>query len=118
MFDAMEIRDEIDSMVANYRHDMPENIKALVSLAKRDLQSGPVYLDSDGDAVSCFDVGAKQFDIVTACGIISDWADCIADVQIETGYCEETDESQYESVDGSAERIKAELFGKTLAGFL
>lgn len=114
MFDAMDIQEELNSQVEFWDSAMPQNLREMRANAIRDLNYGPVYLDSEGEAVSCFDAGARRFDFAGACAALSEWSDQIEDIQMESHYCEETDESQYESIDGSRDQIMRALFGELL----
>lgn len=108
----MEIQEEINFAIESADSAMPENLRRLRRLALSDLDGGPVYLDADGDPVSRFDEGARRFDFEGACNSLSDWADShINDVSIETDYCEETDESTFETIDGSGDTIRRAVFG-------
>lgn len=118
MFDSMDIRDEIELAADNLRASMPDEIKRLARLCCSDLRGGPVYLDESGESVSCFDDGATPFNFSAACDAIAEWAESVSDIEIETAYCEETDESQFESVDGTREAILRELFGADLAPYI
>lgn len=119
MFDAMDIRDDIETSAAHATETMPAEIKKLVALAQQDLHAGPVYLDGEGDIVSCFDEGATRFDFPGACRKASDWADtAISGVSVEVAYDEETDTAEYEYVDGSREQVLRMVFGKELAAHL
>lgn len=120
MFDAMEIRDEIEMATDNFKANMPENIRQIANLAIRDLHSGPVYMDDSGDCVSCFDEKAKPFSFESAVDEISKWAECINDVEmIEFSEDEDGDEIETEiQIDGSREAIIRQLFGKELATYL
>ena len=120
MFDSMEIRDEIDSAIESaddkLRADGLHNLRSLVIA---DLRDGPIYLDDDGESVSCFDDGARRFDFGAACQTLSDWADSnIADISMESAYDDETGESEYESIDGTREQIITAIFGADLASYL
>lgn len=115
MLDNMEIRDEIDSAIEFCDSAMPEPLRNLRRLALSDLRNGPVYLDECGDSVSCFDEGARRFNFSAACSDLAAWAEDIGDICVESSYCEETDESTYESIDGSRDEILKSLFGDLLA---
>jgi hypothetical protein len=111
MFDTMQIQEEISLAIEFHDSAMPENIRALRRLAETDLTDGPVYLDAEGERVSCFDEDSRRFNFSKACRVLSRWADVVSDVQIEIAYCEETDESEYDAVSGSREQILKSLFG-------
>jgi hypothetical protein len=113
--DSLEYRDAIAEQVAYLRSAMPADIAAAIRLANSDLYNGPVYLDSDGDAASCFDEGATQFDFCGACDRIREWLDSHCDdLQEESSFDDETGESTYERIDGSARDITRELVGREL----
>lgn len=111
MFDQMEIQESVNEAIEFYDSSMTAQLRRLRRLALSDLNNGPVYLDSDGYECSCFDNGAKRFNFVSACKTLSDFADEISDISIETEYCETTDESVYETIDGTREQIVKSLFG-------
>ncbi|AWY09439.1 hypothetical protein vB_RpoS-V16_03 [Ruegeria phage vB_RpoS-V16] len=114
MFYQMEIQESVNEAIEFYDSSMTaqlRRLRRLRRLALSDLNNGPVYLDSDGYECSCFDTGAKRFNFVSACKTLSDFADEISDISIETEYCEETEESVYETIDGTREQIVKSLFG-------
>ena len=126
-----EIREEVDSVAYHYRKEMPEEIKTLLTLAKYDLRNGPVYLDSDGDSVSCFDDGAKRFDFAAARQSISGYLENISDITVTQFHtCEECDGigceecceegcCEYEeSISGTREMIIAAIVGNDLASYM
>jgi hypothetical protein len=113
--DSLEYRDAIAEQAAYLRSIMPAEMKRLINHANFDLYNGPLYLDSEGDAASCFDEGASQFDFCGACDRVRDWLDSHGeDLQEETSFDDETGESTYERIDGSARDIARELVGREL----
>lgn len=111
MFD---YRDELDCQIEFWNSAMPQDLRDMRRNALSDLNYGPVYLDSEGETVSCFDHGAMRFNFSGACNALSDWAEQISDLSMETDYCEETGESVYESIDGTRDQIMQSLFGELL----
>jgi hypothetical protein len=109
MFDC--VQDEIDSAVDHYKRVMPERIRALAGLASYDLWHGPVFYDPV--TLEETDEEGQPFPFVSACDEIRDWLEeSVSDVSIESFYDEESDTSQYETVDGSRKAIVKRLFGR------
>ena len=110
-----DIRDEVESAVAYYRESMPQEIKALIGLASYDLWHGPIHwnpvdlMQTDGESES-----DEPFPFETACGKIAEYTDSIDDIRIESYYCDETGESDYESIDGTRGMIIRQLCGNAL----
>jgi hypothetical protein len=115
---ALEIREEIDSAVSHYRETLPSNVKQAIQLCTSHLYHGPLYFDSEGNECSCFDIGAKQFNWNPSLALISEWAESISDLSVETSFDFETEESEYESVDGTRAEILRAIVGKELTKYL
>lgn len=110
--DPLEIRDTIDDAAEHIRDTMPAEVRRTLALVLADLHDGPVYLDSDGDRCCHADTGARQFDMAAACDALADWADdAVSDVSVEVAFDDDTGESVFERVDGSAEIIRRAIFG-------
>ena len=115
----LEIREEIESAVAYARSQLSAETRLAISRANADLYHGPLYLDPDtGEACSCFDDNCARFNFSAACDQIRIALDEIDNVQIEVSYDEETNESEYESVDGSREEIVRQIVGKELFAYV
>jgi hypothetical protein len=113
--DSLEYRDAIADQAAYLRSIMPADIACAIDLANRDLYHGPLYFDSEGEQCSCFDKGATPFNFCGACDRIRDWLDSHCDdLQEELSFDDETGESTYERIDGSARDITRELVGREL----
>ena len=54
---------------------IPAVLVNVINTTNSDLYHGPIYIDADGDHVSCFDQYHHQFDFPRAIGIISNWLD-------------------------------------------
>ena len=109
MFD---YQDDIDSAVDHYRETMPERIRALAGLASHDLWHGPICYDPDTLDETDDETGTS-FPFKSACDEIRGWIDeTVADISVEVSYDEDTDTSQYETVDGSGDVIARRLFGR------
>lgn len=110
----MEYQEELGLAIKWAQENMPPHIKTLISHASYDLWHGPTWLDADGDLVSGYDSDAvKPFDFEAACQEIREWFDNnVSDIQIESWYDEETEEFEYETVDGSAGYICKAICGK------
>jgi hypothetical protein len=113
--DSLEYRDAIAEQVAYLRSIMPEDVAIAMSRANFDLYAGPLYLNDEGEQCSCFDEGATPFDFSGACDKVRDWLDShCEDLQEESSFDDETGESTYERIDGSARDITRELVGREL----
>lgn len=110
----MGYQDELELAVQWVRENMPTHIKTLVSHARYDLWHGPMWLDAEGELTSGYDDDAvKPFDFDAACQEIREWFDDnVSEIQIESWYNEETEESEYETIEGSAEDIRKSICGK------
>jgi len=67
-------------LVTNYwASKLPSQLHHIIDTANSDLYHGPIYTNGRGEWLSCFDEGARQFDFIRACQIISDKLDPISD---------------------------------------
>lgn len=114
----LEIKEALADAVEHYLREMPEEIRTLISLANSDLYGGPLYLDTEGNECSCFDDGAKAFNFREAVAKIGAYLDDIEDIEIETDFDHDTEESFFERVDGSAQEILHTITGRELARYL
>lgn len=110
-----DVSEAIEEMTEYHRNNMPSEIKTAISRLNADLYHGPLYFDAEGEPCSCFDDGATAFKFSENGTKVRNWIDeNVNDVQVEVGFNEETEESFYESVDGSARAIARSLLGKEL----
>jgi hypothetical protein len=114
----MEYQEELQSCIDWYKENMPERIRALISLASYDLWHGPCFWDPETLEETDNESGVP-FGFETACNEIRQWAENnVAPVRIEAWYCSETDHSEQEEVDGSERDILRALCGKALAEYI
>ena len=100
-----DIREEIDLAVDRREENMPKHVEQAKADALWSLRYGP----SGGGCVYSFEAALE---------ILRDWAETVEDVQIEVDYDEETEESVYESIDGSREEIIRRVLGRDLAAYI
>lgn len=84
-------RDPVKDYVAG---QMPDTIKRLLSLAKVDLEEGPLYLDKDGNRCSEFDNDAEPFDFNSACRKIRNFFEDIGCLYVDEDGCVHTSEPE------------------------
>jgi hypothetical protein len=114
----LEIQDDIGLAVDYGREQLTPEIRRLIDLCNLDLYTGPLYLDSEGERVSYFDEGAKQFPFVSSCDAIREALEDIKDIEVEVSYDAETDESEFERVEGTRKEIIRGIVGKELLRYV
>lgn len=71
------VQDAVNKRAQELLEALGEDTQQLISNARRDLHSGPLYLDEDGDVVSPFDEDAIRFDFPGAVDTLSDAFDAL-----------------------------------------
>ena len=115
---ALEIREEIDSAVSHFRETLPANVKEAIARCTSHLYHGPLYFDRDGNECACFDDGAKQFNWSPSLDLISEWSETVDDLKVESFFNPDTEESEYETVDGTRAEILRAIVGKELTKYI
>jgi hypothetical protein len=103
---------------------IPAVLQNVASTANSDLYSGPIYIDSDGDHVSCFDKYDHQFDFSRGVAIVSEWLnnlptlfylEWVPSAEPASVECE-IDGDLYPEI--PVDDIAVALFGRELASYL
>lgn len=63
---------ELSTSIAEYIR-IPAVLQNVINTANSDLYHGPIYIDTNGNHVSCFDEYHHAFDFARATGIIAAW---------------------------------------------
>jgi len=112
---------ELDNAILE-KFKLPSVLQAVATTAMTDLYSGPVYTDGHGEWLCFGDAGARQFDFVRACNMLTDWIN----ENVETSYFETWSgcfvsradaemECFYETCEVDRAYITKTLFGRELA---
>ena len=101
-----DYREALAEAIDYQKSILPVNVKRLIAQANFDLYYGPSGNDDDYPGFSI------------AVRAISDWAEDVPNVSIEVNFNEETGESSYEDVPGSARDIIFAIVGRELHHYL
>lgn len=114
-YDHFDIKEAIEEQIDFTNEKMPETIKKAILNLNSDLKHGPLYFDDGGESCSCFDEGAKAFNFGNAVDIVKEYIDeNINDIEMESSFDPKTEESIFESIDGTRKQILKGILGKEL----
>ena len=107
-----DIREELELATDFARANMPARIRSLITLARMDLNNGPLWVDETGLAEGCMgEDGHTRFSFTDACSEIATWAEGIPDIQVNVDFDEETDDFIYETVPDTGSQITKSILG-------
>src|SRR5690348_1554932 len=115
---------QIPNVITEYCNNISPSVKRLIRLCNGDLYNGPLYYDKDGNSVLWCDEGAKPFNFVRACNIISNYLDKKLEEQYVDMDCDcfvsrdEAEENYGDYVLYELKDLKKEILGRELVNYV